>query len=174
MQANEEGGPTKEPKPPAHIARERNTEERRRKTLRSRFGGLEVIAFSLNTYRGEHATTSKEWELIENIVKAKSLPQKMKIFEEAADQYPVSLTVRDTDKSKTPAPGIASRDPQGDALKQLWWSYFRDSGWERLKQCSVCEQWFVDVSNNKGTLRCSPACTWTYWNRQRSKPDAPK
>ena len=72
-------------------------------------------------------------------------------------------------ETKPPHTAIASRDAIGTALWHLWLFYFQDYGWERLKPCAVCPRWFVDTSKNRKTARCSSACTWKWWSRNRRK-----
>ena len=71
--------------------------------------------------------------------------------------------------TKPPRTGVSSRDAGGTVLWHLWLFYFQDYGWERLKPCPVCHHWFVDTSKNKKTARCSSACTWKWWSRDRRK-----
>ena len=61
-----------------------------------------------------------------------------------------------------------------ETLRHLWWYYFRDQGWTRLKQCQVCHAWFVDLAKNKSTTRCSPACTRKWWTRSRRRQEGHK
>lgn len=159
----------KESSPPREIVRERQKEERASRVQRSSLGGLQYIATGMNTYNGQYSTADGEWEIVEAILKAKSLPQRMHLFEEHAKRYPVCLTVRETDKSRLPKPSLSSNEPQGDVLKQLWWSYFRDEGWRRLKRCLQCQDWFVDSTRNKSAVRCSVGCNSLWWSRDRRK-----
>jgi hypothetical protein len=55
------------------------------------------------------------------------------------------------------------------ATYHLWEYFFRNNGWERLKQCPQCGKWFVDDSRNKKKERCSVQCTdrWWSWGRRR-------
>lgn len=160
---------SKDPSPPREIVRERQKEQRQRGIYWSPLGGLQIIATGLNTHNVEYATAEREWEMVEEIVKAKSMPQKMRLFEELAKKYPVCLTVRETEKSKLPKPNLASNEPQGDVLKQLWWSYFRDEAWKRLQRCPQCKDWFVDTTRNRSAIRCSVYCNSRWWSRDRRK-----
>lgn len=133
-----------------------------RKLLRLRFAGLDAVATSLNSDHGGSPTpASKEWTLIEQIIKAPTLKEKRALFDQQAREHPVVLTLNDDELT------VAAPTPMAEALRHLWRWYFRDRGWERMKQCSVCDKWFVDASNGQTGLRCSPSCTWAYWNANR-------
>lgn len=60
----------------------------------------------------------------------------------------------------------------------LWEVFYRDIDLTRLKNCSVCQTWFVDHSKNKTKVRCSAACTsqrWSWAERKKaghSQPDS--
>jgi len=55
------------------------------------------------------------------------------------------------------------------ATYYLWEYFFRNNGWERLKQCPRCGKWFVDDSRNKKKERCSLHCTNRWWSWGRRK-----
>ena len=46
----------------------------------------------------------------------------------------------------------------------LWEVFYRDIDLTRLKNCSVCQTWFVDHSKNRTKVRCSAACTSQRWS----------
>jgi len=89
-----------------------------------------------------------------------------------AKKNPVSLIIS-RQKSKTGvieiSAGHETTSLMQSALFFLWSFYFQDKGWERLKRCPQCRQWFVDKTRNKKKDRCSPHCTWQWWSRDRRK-----
>ncbi len=63
-------------------------------------------------------------------------------------------------------PSQSERKRWEDDIGYLLWDVaFRQKGYERLKLCVSCEQWFVDRGKNKIARFCSVKCTTTYWNR---------
>jgi hypothetical protein len=51
----------------------------------------------------------------------------------------------------------------------LWEIFHRHIDLTRLKNCPVCNKWFVDHSKNKGKTRCSARCTWQWWSWEARK-----
>lgn len=134
---------------------------------RASFGGLQHIADRLRGLPDLHPVdkeTVAAWALVEAIVNAPSRASAAELFTKAASQYPVTMVV------EYPVHAIvSSRDAGGSALWHLWRFYFQDVGWLRLKRCLLCQAWFVDTSKNRSTARCSDACTWKWWSRNRRK-----
>jgi hypothetical protein len=170
----------------------------RKKVLDSPLGGLQVIADNLNDLPDLRTLVAgrdcdplekencETWTLAETIVSEPSLSRASKKFNRHAQNHPVTMFVeypvmgikkgsepeadRSSAKNKEPPhTAVASRDAIGTALWHLWLFYFQDYGWERLKRCAVCPRWFVDMSKNRKTARCSSACTWKWWSRDRRK-----
>jgi hypothetical protein len=63
---------------------------------------------------------------------------------------------------------IACPDARAHVVKLLV-DYFGHASPERLKGCPLCGRWFVDQTRNNVRLRCSLACTWRWWNRDRRR-----
>ena len=63
---------------------------------------------------------------------------------------------------------ISCADARGEIVKLLI-DYFGHSSPERLKCCAQCGRWFVDQTRNNIRLRCSRACTWRWWSRDRRR-----
>lgn len=158
---------------------------RRRKVHKSQFAGLQAIADNLNglpDLRIEIAERDcpqirrdefEAWQFAETIVSAPSLFEASKTFTPIAIDNPVALFVEIWEGEK-PHTGVTSLNVIGDALRHLWLYYFQDGGWERLKRCSVCPNWFVDIAKNKSTARCSASCTAKWWSRSRRKEQGHK
>jgi hypothetical protein len=177
---------------------------RRKKALKSQFAGLQIVADHLNlvlpalkieaTEAGSSRARKevfKAWQLVETIVSSASLAQSSEIFNRNAKNHPVTMFVeypvmgiekgtepgsdRFIEKAtKPPHTAVSSRDAIGESLRHLWLYYFRDHGWERLKRCQRCQDWFVDTAKNKSTTRCSAWCTARWWNRTRRKQQGHK
>lgn len=164
------------------FVRARDAFTRRKRVLDSPLGGLQILAAHLNELPGQRAqmldpdcpTYLREeiaaWEVVEHIV-TRPLPQAVDLFNAQARLLPMLLQVELVQGD--PAPFIAScetrSDRRGEVLRPLWWYYFRKNGWARLKTCPVCDVWFVDVSKNRVTARCSSACTAKWWSREKRK-----
>lgn len=92
-------------------------------------------------------------------------------FNRMAKENPISLHVKPVRSPKnmiefkTDGPTTMGQF----AVYSLWLYFFREGGWERLKRCPQCGRWFVDSSRNKNKKRCSPECTWDWWNWSRRK-----
>jgi hypothetical protein len=169
----------------------------RKKIIASQYGGLQIVADQLNELpyieaqlcdqeiQGPLKEQFEGWSLAKEIV---SLPldQRAGVFTKHAKQHPVNMYVeypikqleevtliqptrKEAERKKWPLTLVESRDEIGTVLWHLWLFYFRDYGWERLKNCPVCGTWFVDTSKNRATARCSEPCTWRWWSRQRRK-----
>ena len=63
---------------------------------------------------------------------------------------------------------ISCADARGEVVKLLI-DYFGHSSPERLKCCPLCGRWCVDQTRNNTRLRCSLACTWRWWSRDRRR-----
>jgi hypothetical protein len=63
---------------------------------------------------------------------------------------------------------ISCADWRGQVVKLLV-DYFGHASPERLKCCAQCGRWFVDQTRNNIRLRCSRACTWRWWSRERRR-----
>jgi len=63
---------------------------------------------------------------------------------------------------------INCQDARG-AIVKLLVDYVGHPSPERLKCCAQCLQWFVDQTRNNTRLRCSVACTWRWWSRDRRR-----
>lgn len=171
----------------------------RHEVLRSKLGGLQVIASHLNQFTDEGIISSNEkemkemveaWKMVEAIVSCSSLEEASACFNVQAKKQAVYMyveyPVKGIEKNKNgleqfvdyphspPNAAIAADSTSGTALWHLWLFYFRDDGWLRLKRCPVCRTWFVDTSKNKSTRRCSEKCTWRYWSRDRRKEEHSK
>jgi hypothetical protein len=145
--------------------------------LESPWDGLRIIADHLNSLPelqneiGESDCPSflkdecTAWTLVETIVSACSLSERSELFTAQAKNHSVNMVVEM--REELPHPVVTTRDTVGTALWHLWLFYFRDHGWDRLRRCSVCRNWFVDQSKNRCMLRCSLTCTWRWWNRVR-------
>jgi hypothetical protein len=159
---------------------------RKRQVLASPLGGLQVIAAHLNELPGQRAQVVESgcpnhvkgevaaWEIVERIV---SLPlaHAAELFNSEAKRLAVFMQVELAPEEPHPflaSPG--SGDRLSETLRHLWWYYFRDQGWTRLKRCPVCLAWFVDTAKNKSTTRCSTACTAKWWTRSRRKQEGHK
>ncbi len=163
----------------------------RKKVQRTSFGGLQLIADRLLDLPDLRCLVAGRdcdpvereacvaWALVETIVNAPSLASAAELFTKAASQYPVNMVVeypvmgiengRFIETAAPPHAIVSSRDAVGSALWHLWLFYFQDFGWLRLKRCLLCQAWFVDSSKNRSTARCSDACTWKWWSRNRRK-----
>jgi hypothetical protein len=64
--------------------------------------------------------------------------------------------------------GFVSTGPSGAIVTTLA-DYFSHSRRDRLKRCTTCQQWFVDLTRNKSALRCSRSCTIAWSNAQRPR-----
>ena len=152
----------------------------------SPLGGLQIIAVHLNELPGQRAQIVDSdcpnhvkdevnaWGMVERIV---SLPlaQAVELFNSEAKRLAVFMQVElalDEPHPFFTSPGLGDR--LSETLRHLWWYYFRDQGWTRLKQCQVCHAWFVDPAKNKSTTRCSPACTRKWWTRSRRRQEGHK
>lgn len=52
----------------------------------------------------------------------------------------------------------------------LWKHFFGEKGYERLKPCQQCGEWFVDHGSNKrGTYCQNGSCANRYWNRPQRR-----
>ena len=168
---------------PVQFVRGREAFLRRKRVLASPLGGLQVIAAHLNELPDQRAQVVESdcpshvkdevaaWERAERIVTAQPLAQAVEMFNSEARACPMHLQVELVqDETST---FIASQerhgDRRGDVLRYLWWYYFPKNEWRRLKNCPVCQSWFVDTSKNRVTVRCSSACTAKWWNRDRRK-----
>jgi hypothetical protein len=63
---------------------------------------------------------------------------------------------------------ISCADWRGQVVKLLV-DYFGHASPGRLKRCPLCGRWFVDQTRNNTRLRCSLACTWRWWSRDRRR-----
>lgn len=54
-------------------------------------------------------------------------------------------------------------------LVALLAEYFNSPHRDRLKRCPRCRRWFVDMTRNRSSLRCSRACTIAWSNSQRPR-----
>lgn len=179
MRVREAAAGMKAGKKNLQFVRERKAFMRRKRVRASPLGGLQLIAERLNDLSDlqtvvagqDCAPVEKEeceaWTLVKTIASIPSLSRAGKAFTSAAAQYPVNMVVEV--KRGIPRAIVSSRDVIGTALWHLWLYYFCDRGWERLKTCQFCHNWFVDTSNNKAQARCSSACTWKWWSRDRRK-----
>ena len=164
------------------IVRGREAFMRRKRVLASPLGGLQVIAAHLNELPGQRAQVVESdcprhvkdevdaWERAERIV-SQPLVEAVDLFNGEAKMLPMFVQVELVqDETST---FIASREKHGDQredmLRHLWWYYFPKNEWRRLKNCPVCHNWFVDMSKNRVTARCSSECTAQWWNRDRRK-----
>lgn len=164
------------------FVRDREVFTRRKRVLDSPLGGLQILAAHLNQLPGLRAELDQPgcpahfkdevaaWERVEDII-THSPAQAVDLFNEQAKHLPMLLQVEWA--LEEPAPFIASLkksgDQHGEALRHLWWYYFRGKGWTRIRRCPVCFSWFVDTSKNRVTVRCSSACTAKWWSRDRRK-----
>jgi hypothetical protein len=57
----------------------------------------------------------------------------------------------------------------GWGLYLLWSEFFPRRGWERLKLCKKCLEWFVDTTKNRKKELCSTSCRNRYWSRERRR-----
>lgn len=55
-------------------------------------------------------------------------------------------------------------NPRGGVVSALW-HMFRDPEADRLKRCSRCRTWFVDVTKKMAQVYCSRACRNRAWSR---------
>lgn len=143
---------------------------------------LELLAERLNMIW--HSAVSPEphererhdaWQVIREIVSLTSLHDAAEKFTAYAVAHPIRLEVhmgRATQKRKEvePIPVLAlPLDEIGLALHQLWHSYFHNQGWKRLKQCPICQKWFVDPTSDTRKARCSVTCTNRWWSYSKRK-----
>jgi len=147
-----------------------------------KWGELARLAERLNMFgRGAGPADPEEqdrytaWRIIEEIVSSKSLAHAAEQFTALAAAHPIRLEVhmgRATRESKKtePLPVLAiPLDEMGFALDRLWRSYFHGRGWTRLKQCPICQTWFVDPTSDKRKERCSVPCTNRWWSYRKRK-----
>jgi predicted RNA-binding Zn ribbon-like protein len=60
--------------------------------------------------------------------------------------------------------------PSWRGMTAVWLAaYFMHPSRDRLRRCQQCARWFVDMTRNKSSLRCSRACTIAWSNSQRPR-----
>jgi len=164
------------------LVREQKALQRRNRVLASPLGGLQVIAAHLNQLPGQRAQCQEPdcpehikeevhtWEFAERVV-TQSLAQGVELFNAEARHTPMFLQVEHVQgEASTFLASCEMRDDRrGDVLRHLWWYYFHAKVGVRLKRCPVCQNFFVDTSKNRVTVRCSTACTDEWWTRARRK-----
>ena len=142
---------------------------------------LEAIAELLNWRSGPYPepwsrARSNARRIVEGIVLSPSLTQAAKQFTIHAAVHPLRMEVemgRKVGGDSTPIPILASPLPHldevGHALGRLWRAYFHAEGWKRLKHCTVCPRWFVDLTSDTRKQRCSVVCTNRWWSYSKRK-----
>ncbi len=107
-----------------------------------------------------------------------SLENAQRSFNWLAQQYPVRLVINLKRKQGKIIPDarIVAHDPHAGLeaahLHLLWEHFFGKKGYERLKSCRQCGNWYVDRGRNKTSFVCSVQCSNRWWNRsQRRKAD---
>jgi hypothetical protein len=160
---------------------------RGKKVLDSPLGGLEMIARRFNDMRTREAEAAspgclknvkeevKAWQLAEKIVALALVPdglaRAVDMFNEQAKRHRATMGVDSGGGEIHTFVAVSESDARGEALKHLWRYYFHGRDWERLKRCTVCGKWFVDITKNKSMARCSATCTWQWWNWDRRKQE---
>lgn len=151
---------------------------------RTEFGGLANLARRLNeipVYRAAASEVKLErwereqaierlraWELAENIIESTSLMRAAEQFTDCAKEYPSRMEVLWHASQPIAVLSMPLRETEV-ALHSVWNYFFHSQGWTRLKRCKLCGKWFLDTSKNKSTVRCSRACTWKWWSRDRRR-----
>ena len=105
---------------------------------------------------------TQAWEFALAITTAGSIEEKVKLFNEIAKAHPVFMCAN-------PEASLRAETTMGRMLIDFREHYFTAGYWTRVKQCAQCASWFVDVTTNNQAQRCSPHCTYTFWNRARRK-----
>ena len=124
---------------------------------------LKSVAGVLNLGpRNMPGADTRIWEFAQSIVTAESIEEKVQLFNEIAKAHPVFMCAN-------PEASLRAETTMGRMLIDLREHYFATGYWARVKQCVQCASWFVDVTTNNQAQRCSPHCTYTYWNRTRRK-----
>jgi hypothetical protein len=161
---------------------------RGKKVLDSPLGGLEVIARRFNEIRPLQAEAAsadcpkhvkdelRAWQFAEKIAALALAPDGLsrgvEMFNAQAKRHRATMGVDLLGNGETHAfAAVSEGDARGEALKHLWRYYFHGRDWERLKRCTVCGKWFVDITKNKSMARCSATCTWQWWNWDRRKQE---
>lgn len=151
--------------------------------------GLHQIAHLLNGLPTLATETARVWQKVEKIVSlsvtkpssilAEWLSQPaaaVREFNRLAEEAKMPLRVEQSwrDKGFVMTTSIAPADQLGTAVWFLWKFFFQGRGWQRLKRCRQCGEWFVDETRNKTRLGCSDECTWKWWSRSRRKKNGHK
>ena len=108
-------------------------------------------------------------------VGAPSLENAQRSFHWLSKQYPVELTIdlKRTQKGVLAVPGVRAHESHSGLgvafLHILWEDFFGNRGYERLKTCQRCGDWFVDLGRNKKGVYCSTRCSSRWWNRNERR-----
>ena len=102
-----------------------------------------------------------------------SLKNAQRNFHWLSKQYPVELTIdlKRTPKGVLAVPAVRAHESKSHSglgvahLHILWKRFFGEGGYERLKTCQRCGDWFVDLGRNKQAVYCSPSCRTRWWSR---------
>ena len=108
-----------------------------------------------------------------------SLENAQRNFHWLAKQYPAQLSIKLIRTPKghkghdVPTPLLVAHEPasSGDFLhlRILWECFFGNQGYERLKPCQRCGDWFVDCGRNKRAVYCSEVCGNRWWSRSQRR-----
>ncbi|MBI4636283.1 MAG: CGNR zinc finger domain-containing protein [Candidatus Rokubacteria bacterium] len=101
-------------------------------------------------------------------------PRVVRRFNELAVGSPVRLVLAEAligGRHRVTWPGVDWLDVPGFVVRLLWFDYFQNPEWPRLKKCEYppCGHWFVDATRNLSARRCSARCTNRTWNRGRRR-----
>jgi hypothetical protein len=160
---------------------------------RSLFAGLAQLATDLNAFRQPHPKGleqwTKAWHVAASIIssvtgdiptsRGNTILGSVSLEADlswATIQYnrtfkclPVRLGIAVDKTGSRPSPVILPLGKRPNPLIvvgiRLWFDYFNNPEWERLKKCWKCQSWFVDKTKNMLKHFCQPLCSRQWWNR---------